>query len=673
MRNGVRTEPAHGRVRAGGEGPIVEACPELDCVRSRFAPNVLEHAMHRAAKLGISADRVLIADGKLTEEDYLRTLAASLGVAFESLDEALRADCPLTDERLTEIAREGLLPFGSGDDLHFVVAPRGIATRRVSHLIKQNPAYARRFRFTTAERFNKFILRHAGYALSANATNSLHQTWPALSAAPPFLRILPKWPLGAAAIALAALAFAPAATLFASAAALSFVFLAWLGLRLIGAFFGYRACPDGDTQPDDALPVYTVIAALYREAKSVDGLLRAIERLDYPHEKLDVIIAIEADDHSTREALSARTHHLPLTVVPAPPFGPRTKPKALNVALPFAHGAFLVVYDAEDRPEPDQLRRAIGAFRADRKGLACVQARLCIDNGADSWIAQLLATEYAGQFDVFLPGFAALGLPLPLGGSSNHFRTDTLRALGGWDPYNVTEDADLGMRLARFGCRTAMIDSSTHEEAPIRFQPWVRQRTRWFKGWMQTWLVHMRHPMRLLHDLGLPGFVAFQLIVGGNVLSALVHPVFLAALLYSASSTSFFSSEDDVPFAALPALYGTTAVIGYLTSAFLGWLGLLRRGLTSGAWILLLTPLHWLMLSLAAWRALYYLVRKPHAWEKTEHGFAKTSRRADRIKQSLSELERYLSGLKAAGELPELPAPAPARATVLSSRPRVTA
>lgn len=196
-----------------------------------------------------------------------------------------------------------------------------------------------------------------------------------------------------------------------------------------------------------------------------------------------MIVAVEADDHETRAAIDGRKGRIPVTVIPVPGAGPRTKPKALNVALPFARGTFTVVYDAEDRPEQDQLRRALQAFRAGGDDLACVQARLSIDNTADSWLARFFTAEYAGQFDVFLPGLAALRLPLPLGGSSNHFYTATLRDVGAWDPYNVTEDADLGMRLARFGYRSAMIDSTTYEEAPAQFGPWLRQRTRWFKGW----------------------------------------------------------------------------------------------------------------------------------------------------------------------------------------------
>jgi len=230
-----------------------------------------------------------------------------------------------------------------------------------------------------------------------------------------------------------------------------------------------------------------------------------------------------------------------------------------------------------------------------------------------------------------------------------HFRTATLRAIGGWDAYNVTEDADLGMRLARFGHRTSVIASTTYEEAPARLGAWLRQRTRWFKGWMQTWAVHMRTPWRLKRELGLGGFLAFQLIVGGNALAALVHPLFLATLIDAALvGPSWRGGAGAVP----AAIYGGTALAGYLVSGLLGFMGLKRRGLLASAWVLLLMPLHWLLLSLAAWRALWQLMRKPYAWEKTEHGLAKSSRLASGMTHALVELERHLTHLKASGQLP---------------------
>jgi cellulose synthase/poly-beta-1,6-N-acetylglucosamine synthase-like glycosyltransferase len=626
--------------------------PEIDCVRPLMSADVLAAAGQRADAVGVSADRALIAAGALSEETYLRALGATLGVEFEPLDSVPRARCPIDNERLIESGAAGLLPLTVDDNLYLAVAPRGGAARQILRLIEANPGLARQFRFTTNERLNRFVLRCAGTTLVARASDQLRQKWPALSAAPPRWRgnIVPLATLGF--LSLAGAVLAPAATMHGFELTLAAIFLAWLGLRLTGVFVDTTARYPSPGPPDPELPVYTVISALYREAGSVNGLLSAIERLDYPAEKLDVIVAVEADDHETRAAIDARKGRIPVTVIPVPAAGPRTKPKALNVALPFARGTFTVVYDAEDRPEADQLRRVLQAFRAGGDDLACVQARLSIDNTADSWLARFFTAEYAGQFDVFLPGLSALRLPLPLGGSSNHFYTATLREVGAWDPYNVTEDADLGMRLARFGYRSAMIDSTTYEEAPAHFGPWLRQRTRWFKGWAQTWLVHMRQPRRLLRELGLPGFLAFQLIVGGNALAALVHPLFMAGLIYAVTSGAPIWRPDGTGFTILAALYGTTAVIGYVTSAFLGWLGLTRRGLLSAAWVLLLTPLHWLLLSLAAWRAVYQLAVAPYAWEKTEHGLAKTSRRAERLTRSLLELERYLRTLEESGELP---------------------
>jgi len=209
-----------------------------------------------------------------------------------------------------------------------------------------------------------------------------------------------------------------------------------------------------------------------------------------------------------------------------------------------------------------------------------------------------------------------------------HFRTKALREVGGWDPYNVTEDADLGMRLARFGFGAAVIGSTTYEEAPARVGPWTRQRTRWFKGWTQTWLVHMRRPLRLARELGFKGFLTFQLVVGGTVLSALVHPLFIAMFSYAIATNSLFPVRTDLASAALAALCGGALIAGYLTSAALGLIGLKRRGLLRHGWVLLLTPVHWLLLSVAAWRALGQLVRDPYRWEKTAHGLARTSRLA---------------------------------------------
>ena len=330
---------------------------------------------------------------------------------------------------------------------------------------------------------------------------------------------------------------------------------------------------------------------------------------------------LEPDDAQTRAALGLMALGPACEIILAPMGGPRTKPKALNAALPFARGEFTVIFDAEDRPEPDQLRRAYEAFLTADCRVACVQARLTIDNTEDSWLAALFTAEYAGLFDVLLPGLARRGLPIPLGGSSNHFRTGVLRHVGAWDPYNVTEDADLGIRLARLGYLVTVCGSTTYEEAPATVALWLRQRSRWFKGWMQTWIVHMRRPVRLLRDLGPSGFASFQLLTVGTVLAALLQPIAVAALIRDAIAAGGW------PTSAIGWLSAVALALGYATS--LALVGLARRRLLSFR-LLIRMPLmvvHWGLLSAAAWRAVYLLARRPHDWEKTEHGLARSSRR----------------------------------------------
>jgi cellulose synthase/poly-beta-1,6-N-acetylglucosamine synthase-like glycosyltransferase len=285
-----------------------------------------------------------------------------------------------------------------------------------------------------------------------------------------------------------------------------------------------------------------------------------------------------------------------------------------------------VIYDAEDQPEPNQLLRALARFEDEDERLACVQARLTIDNAADSWLTRLFTAEYCGLFDVFLPALSAWRVPLPLGGSSNHFRTRALRDVGGWDPYNVTEDADLGMRLARYGFVTAMISSTTYEEAPGELDPWLRQRSRWFKGWIQTWLVHMRTPCALYRELGCRGFLIFQLVVGGTVLAALIHPVFVAALILKLAFAGNFGLHAGKFELLLATLSSATFVVGYAGSAILAFIGLGRRKLLKYATILSLVPVLWLLLSLAAWRGMIQFLCDPYRWEKTEHGLGRSSR-----------------------------------------------
>ena len=382
----------------------------------------------------------------------------------------------------------------------------------------------------------------------------------------------------------------------------------WLSLRRA------RAQPRLALQADDALPVVTILCPAYREAAGVPTLLRALARLDYPMAKLDVKLLLEADDEETIRIARAQAPPFPLDIVVVPPGGPRTKPKACNHGLWSARGDLLVIYDVEDRPAPRQLRLAAATFAASPPDVVCLQARLNYYDREASWVTRLFAIEYALLFDLVLPGLDRLGAPLPLGGTSNIFRTDALIEVGGWDAYNVTEDADLGLRLAWFGYRARTIPSTTYESATPRPGPWMRQRSRWIKGYLQTWLVHMRARPgagRWRHALTL------HLLIGAVVVAALLNPVFWilfgAALLVPGVPLDWLFPEPLGTMAALALLAG---------NAFQVWLFMLaplRRGWTDLVVFGLTAPAYWVLQSAAGYKAAWQFVTRPFYWEKTEH------------------------------------------------------
>ena len=569
---------------------------------------------------------MLICADAITEEAYLHALAVSLGTSYDRLDTLTRADVPLSDAELVRAAAAGLMPIREAGRTVWIIAPSCWAAHRLTDPHRPIQRRIKSFRLTSSNRLQRFITQHAQTTLGRCAAYDLRRTQPSFSNAPQLHLGKGVAMATIAMLLLTTLALYPATTIGIFSILLCAIFLAAAALRLASALYKQPA-PEPTPRGDDReLPIYTIICALYREEKVVNKLVAAIRALDYPIEKLDVKFILETNDRATKRALDWLDLGPPFEVIIAPSVGPRTKPKALNVALPLARGAYTAVYDAEDTPEPDQLRRAVAAFRGGDERLACLQASLSIDNTADNWLVRMFTANYAGQFDVLLPGLAALHLPFTLGGSSNHFRTAALRQSGGWDPYNVTEDADLGVRLHRLGYRAAVLPSTTYEEAPARFIPWLKQRTRWYKGWMQTWLVHMRRPLRLVRELSPAGAVAFQLFLACNVFAALIHPLFMAALCYYLVTQS--------PLEAISAMgqqatvFFVTLLAGYASTVALDLVGLRRRGLLAHGWVLLLTPLYWFLLSLAAWRALFQLLFAPHLWEKTDHGLAKSSRLA---------------------------------------------
>lgn len=369
---------------------------------------------------------------------------------------------------------------------------------------------------------------------------------------------------------------------------------------------------------DDELPVYTILVPLYGEGAVLPSLFRAIAALDYPTSKLDIKLLFEESDTETLAAAKALRPPGHFQFVVVPDSLPRTKPKACNYGLIQARGQYCVVYDAEDIPDPDQLKKAVLAFRDAPADIICLQARLNYYNRDQNLLTRWFTTEYSMWFDLVLPGLDATGAPIPLGGTSNHFVTERLRELGAWDPHNVTEDADLGIRLYKAGYRTAIIDSTTFEEANSAVGNWTRQRSRWVKGYMQTWLVHMRHPVALFRALGPRAFLSFQMVVGGT------PATFLINLVYWLLTALWFGTHAPILLKIFPApvFYLGTAclVIGNFIFLYLCVAGCLARGYHHLVRYALIAPAYWLLMSVAACLALYQLITKPFYWEKTTHG-----------------------------------------------------
>lgn len=382
---------------------------------------------------------------------------------------------------------------------------------------------------------------------------------------------------------------------------------------------------DIDEMDEPSLPVYTILVPLFHEKRvTIESLANNLQKLDYPPHKLDIKLVLESDDLETINI--AKALHLPsrFEIVLIPPSEPRTKPKACNYALKFARGEYVTIFDAEDHPDPRQIKLALRAFSEGDAKLACVQCALNYYNSRENWLTRMFTMEYTFWFDLMLPAMSKLSQPIPLGGTSNHFRTEFLRNMVAWDPFNVTEDADLGIRINRLGYESKVLSSTTYEEATSRVIPWIKQRTRWMKGYMQTYLVHMRQPARLYRELGLKGFLGFQLFVGGAIFANLTNLILLVVfgltLWFGASFTSYLFPSPILEVAWF------NFVVGNLLLMLLNLLAIWRRRMFDLIPFVLTVPVYWLLASIATYRALYQIFFKPSYWDKTEHGVSKVHR-----------------------------------------------
>jgi glycosyltransferase XagB len=574
-------------------------------------------AMRIAQTQGVTADRVLIAEGHVTEDHFYRALARHLRISFISADAKLHSSTAYE----SAIA-SGILPLAPGQGATFLLAPRGPA---ISLLIAAATRWQNRpvnFALTTPRHLSWLARRAAAAEIQKKASHALKAADPSLCAKDGLNR-RQAVTLTVLASALAfILPLAPLDVLIFGTTIICLAVLATICLRLSACASSSAPLRRSRSLTDAELPDYSIIVPLFREAKVLPQLIAALNALDYPRAKLDVKIVVEEDDFETGEALQNLGLPPFCEVIVAPEGLPRTKPRALNVALPILRGALAAVFDAEDIPEPQQLRLAAARFAAAGPSLACVQARLAIDNLHDGWLARLFAIEYAGLFDVLNTGFMFQGIPFPLGGSSNHFRTEILRHVGGWDAWNVTEDADIGLRLTSFGFQVECLDSTTYEEAPKTLRSFFNQRRRWCKGWYQTLIVLWRRPLRLWRSLGASACAMLSLVVMSNVIGALVAPLFVAGLAVDILLGSR-ALPPGIAGDVLASLWSGIMLAGAPAVLAPGLIGMKRRKMLRSWPGLALLPAYIAIICAAAWTALVDLARNPHYWHKTEHGTAR--------------------------------------------------
>ncbi|MEQ1902108.1 MAG: glycosyltransferase family 2 protein [Devosia sp.] len=592
----------------------------------------LANAMRQAAEWRSSLAQTLIASGQVRPVDYYRVVAEIYGLPFVDLSQD-PIDPEVTEiEDRADYPERNLVPWRRVNGRTILAATEITA----EHFDWADARYgADNYDFVITSPFD--ILWE---------TQKLFRDWDSFFAREALFSWKPEHSAkqtmtdaqrGAGQLMLAALLVAFAIVPYQMAvglmAAVTSLYTLTFAFKFVLTFIGSSRKADMEISAEDIasledseLPVYTVLVPMYKEAEVLPLLTRALKGLDYPPSKLEVKLVLEEDDLETIEAAKALKLPGTFEIVRVPPSQPKTKPKACNYALQFSRGEFATIYDAEDQPEPDQLKKAVIAFRRGDPNLACVQGRLNYFNRSENWLTRMFTLEYSQWFDFLLPGLDWLKVPIPLGGTSNHFKLAALRKVGAWDPYNVTEDADLGIRLAQEGFTVGVINSTTYEEANGVLPSWIKQRSRWIKGYMQTWLVHMRHPIQLWRSIGTKGFFAFQFFIGAPPFTMLLAPVLwvMTLLIWFMHLTNFGWLFPE-PFRTM-ALFNL--VVGNLFLVYFGVIAALKRRYYDLVPVGILLPAYWVLHSIAAYKAFWQLIYNPHYWEKTTHGTSKVTQSA---------------------------------------------
>jgi len=403
-----------------------------------------------------------------------------------------------------------------------------------------------------------------------------------------------------------------------------------LFLSLVGSKFElYQAVTKSELKnlTDDELPIYTIHLPVYKEDKLIKKLIWNLQSLDYPRERLDIKLLIEEDDDKTLNAVRNLDFPAIFEVIVVPFHMPKTKPKACNYGLHFSIGKYLTIYDAEDIPDTDQLKKVVAMFKKLPENYICIQSALNYFNRNENFLTRMFTLEYSYWFDYVLPGLDTLDIPIPLGGTSNHFKLANLVDLGAWDPFNVTEDADLGVRAYAKGFKIAVINSTTYEEANNDFFNWIRQRSRWIKGYMQTYLVHMRNPAKLVKKIGWKGFLGFNFFVGATPIMFLINPILIVIFIFYVIFDLAIIRVIFPDWVLFISIFNL--IVGNILMIYVNMMAVFKRRFYELILFAVANPIYWIMHSISSYMALYQLIVNPFYWEKTNHGLSKVNNKTN--------------------------------------------
>ncbi len=585
----------------------------------------LELARSAKDRTGSHIDEVLITLGMISTDELRSVMARAWGLPVTDLATTQRDENLIRRWSGQLMMAENWMPVRRDPDGVLRVATARVPDdERRAHIevVLGEPA---RYVVATSWDIRNLLLTVFHKSIADEAANELFRQNPGLSARVVFSRGQKIGFIALAVIGVVALILWPVPTVISVLTIVSLAFLGSTVFKFLTAMRGAKydivervTKAQVDALTDAELPTYTVLVPVFKEANIVPQLVGNLGKIDYPADKLEVLVLIEEEDHLTRDAYLGSNPPPNFHIVTIPKGTPQTKPRACNVGLFFASGEYLVIFDAEDAPDPDQLKKCVVAFRRGGPKTVCVQAALNYFNADENALTRMFTLEYNYWFDYMLAGLDAADLPIPLGGTSNHFRTQALIVLGGWDPYNVTEDADLGIRASAMGYRVGVVNSTTLEEANTSIPNFIRQRSRWIKGYMQTSLVHARRPVSLIREIGLRRFASFALLIAGTPVTFLgVIPLYVLTVLTIIVPTQWLN-----PLFPVWLLWITLVnfIIGNSAMVYLSMMGPYKRGTFDLILWSLLNPAYWVLHSIASYKALWQLLFKPHYWEKTEHG-----------------------------------------------------